>query len=250
MRSAPMALKTQEEENSMKKTMKCTIFLWLFRRVALPTIMMAFVLMLLSILTPVPAAQAKMAAGLCPLDRPCLFSLIQQGHTITVKWAASSDDYDTFNIRWTGAGAPGQYEVDGTQMSSSLTNAYPYTTYSVIVQGCQTHFLASSTCSPWSSSMQITTVGSTADVCVQGFVWREAGPQDFVCVTPAVRSQAAYDNSQASARRNPYGAYGPYTCVQGYVWREAFANDLVCVTPAVRSQAAYDNSQAVYRVVH
>jgi hypothetical protein len=26
------------------------------------------------------------------------------------------------------------------------------------------------------------------DTCIQGFVWREAGPGDVVCVTPAVRS--------------------------------------------------------------
>jgi len=94
-------------------------------------------------------------------------------------------------------------------------------------------------------------VGSSADVCLQGFVWRQAGPNDYVCVTPDTRSEAAYDNSQANARRNPNGGpYGPDTCLQGYVWREAFPNDHVCVIPSVRSQAAYDNSQAVYRVVH
>ena len=39
------------------------------------------------------------------------------------------------------------------------------------------------------------------DTCVQGYVWREAVPSDHVCVTPETRSQAAYDNSQASGRR-------------------------------------------------
>jgi hypothetical protein len=86
------------------------------------------------------------------------------------------------------------------------------------------------------------------DLCKQGYVWREAGPNDHVCVTPERRQETAYDNSQASLRRNPSGPYGPDTCVQGYVWREAVPDDHVCVTPATRQQAADDNSQAPYRV--
>jgi hypothetical protein len=83
------------------------------------------------------------------------------------------------------------------------------------------------------------------DTCLQGYVWREAVVGDHVCVTPATRSQASHDNSQAGARRNPGGGpYGPDTCRQGYVWREAVVGDHVCVTPATRSQASHDNSQA------
>ena len=85
--------------------------------------------------------------------------------------------------------------------------------------------------------------------CIQGYVWREAVPNDLVCVTPETRSQAAYDNSQASVRRSPVGgSYGPDTCIQGYVWREAVPGDRVCVTPETRSQVAYDNSQAPFRI--
>jgi beta-lactam-binding protein with PASTA domain len=88
------------------------------------------------------------------------------------------------------------------------------------------------------------------DTCKQGFVWREAAPNDHVCVLPQVRSQAAADNQQAAARRNPTGGpYGPDTCLQGYVWRDAFPNDHVCVTVDVRSQAASDNAQAASRKV-
>jgi hypothetical protein len=86
------------------------------------------------------------------------------------------------------------------------------------------------------------------DLCKEGYVWREAGPNDHVCVTPETRQEAAYDNSQASLRRNPTGPYGPDTCVRGYVWREAFPDDHVCVIPATRQRAADDNSQAPYRV--
>ena len=83
--------------------------------------------------------------------------------------------------------------------------------------------------------------------CKPGFVWREAFPDDNVCVTGETRTQAAQDNAQAAQRRVPNGPYGPNTCVPGYVWREADPNDQVCVSGAVRSQAAKDNRQAAER---
>jgi hypothetical protein len=57
--------------------------------------------------------------------------------------------------------------------------------------------------------------------CIQGYVWREACPYDYICVTPAVREAARIDNMWASYRLAGGGAYGPDTCKQGYVWREA-----------------------------
>jgi len=94
---------------------------------------------------------------------------------------------------------------------------------------------------------QVTISTHVADRCLQGFVWREASPADHVCVTPATRSQAAADNAQAAARRNPGGAFGPDTCIQGFVWREAFFNDHVCVTPETRTQTRADNAEAPKR---
>jgi hypothetical protein len=86
------------------------------------------------------------------------------------------------------------------------------------------------------------------DTCQQGYVWREAFPGDHVCVTPNIRTQAAMDNAQAAARREPNGGpYGPDTCKQGYVWREARPGDHVCVTPEVRAQTAADNALATER---
>lgn len=88
------------------------------------------------------------------------------------------------------------------------------------------------------------------DTCLQGYVWREAFPNDHVCVTPDTRAQAARDNGQAAARRHlGGGAYGPDTCRQGYVWREARPEDHVCVAPETRAQAAADNAQAAARRV-
>jgi hypothetical protein len=87
------------------------------------------------------------------------------------------------------------------------------------------------------------------DTCIQGFVWREANPNDHVCVTPAVRSQTAQENQLAGSRRDPNGGpYGPDTCLQGYVWRDAFEGDHVCVTPDVRTDAANDNAAAASRM--
>ncbi|MFF9864084.1 hypothetical protein ACF1G0_01430 [Streptomyces sp. NPDC013953] len=81
--------------------------------------------------------------------------------------------------------------------------------------------------------------------CRQGYVWREAGSNDSVCVEPRVRDQASSDNAQAAARRAPgNGGHGPDACATGYVWREAYPGDVVCVEPAVREQARSDNAQA------
>ncbi len=79
--------------------------------------------------------------------------------------------------------------------------------------------------------------------CIEGFVWRAAGPDDRVCVTPESRNLASLENGQADARRNPNGGpYGPDTCLQGYVWRDGFANDHVCVSVERRTIVAQENA--------
>ena len=90
-------------------------------------------------------------------------------------------------------------------------------------------------------------VGATG--CMAQYVRRDAGPDDFVCVTPEVRARVQEDNAKASVRRAGGGAYGPDTCVPGYVWRDAFANDHVCVEAAARTQAADDNRVAASRIL-
>ncbi|SNT62370.1 hypothetical protein SAMN05443665_107115 [Actinomadura meyerae] len=86
--------------------------------------------------------------------------------------------------------------------------------------------------------------------CKTGFVWREAVPNDQVCVTPQVRDQAATENALAASRRQPGGgAYGPDTCKTGFVWRLARPRDLVCVPPSSRTQAYNDNFYAAYRLL-
>src|SRR5262249_22068350 len=81
--------------------------------------------------------------------------------------------------------------------------------------------------------------------CLPGYEWREAIPEDHVCVTHEAHLRAEQDNQLAGSRRDPRG--GPYdadTCLVGFVWRDAFAGDHVCVTVETRTQAAQDNREA------
>jgi len=85
--------------------------------------------------------------------------------------------------------------------------------------------------------------------CKQGFVWRAARRNDFVCVTPQSRTRVAAENRSAIWRVQPGGgAYGPNTCLAGYVWREAFSGDTVCVAPAVRTLVREENRMHEVRV--
>ncbi|MEZ5332519.1 MAG: hypothetical protein R2991_10810 [Thermoanaerobaculia bacterium] len=60
--------------------------------------------------------------------------------------------------------------------------------------------------------------------CLPGFVWREAGPNDFACVPPDSRTLARRQNAGAPDRT------GSDVCKPGPVWREAVLEDHVCVS--------------------
>jgi len=94
------------------------------------------------------------------------------------------------------------------------------------------------------------TVGSEKhDKCIAGYVWRQAVPDDHVCVSVQTHEQTLQDNMLAGSRRNPSGGpYGPDTCLTGFVWREAFQDDHVCVTPETRSRVVQDNRQGPDRI--
>lgn len=84
--------------------------------------------------------------------------------------------------------------------------------------------------------------------CEPGYVYRFAGPNDRVCVTPLARAQAALDYGEEASRvQRGGGAYGVHTCLPGFVWREAFDGDLVCVTPARRAAVRQENQLAALR---
>jgi hypothetical protein len=97
------------------------------------------------------------------------------------------------------------------------------------------------------SLLTITQTGlaTPTTICKSGYVWREATPDDGVCVTRFVWKRTRIENRQAAQLREPNGgAYGPDTCKQGYVWRETIPSDRVCVLPRIRAEAAEDNRQA------
>lgn len=87
------------------------------------------------------------------------------------------------------------------------------------------------------------------DKCIPGYVWRQATPDDHVCVTMQTHEQTLQDNMRAAERRNPKGGpYGADTCLQGYVWRDVFDGDHVCVTPKTRTQVLKDDREGPSRI--
>lgn len=84
--------------------------------------------------------------------------------------------------------------------------------------------------------------------CASGFVWREARPNDYVCVTPDARARVARENSLHAQRVAPTLVAGNAPCLNGFVWREAFAGDRICVQPYARALAARENQLGPGRV--
>jgi hypothetical protein len=198
----------------------------------------------------------------CAVDRPCFNNVYDAiGHKLVIEWS-TTEPYGHFNFNWAHDGGPSHpQELDGNRRRFIIENVWENQRYNFTIQGCKEVLIGKDDCSPTESRSHTTgdfpRSGPTSaelrygpDTCIDGYVWREAFTDDHVCVTPDVRSQAAYDNSQASARRQPGGGdWGPNTCRTGYVWRVARPSDLVCVTPEVRSQTEVDNSQEVNRRV-
>lgn len=79
------------------------------------------------------------------------------------------------------------------------------------------------------------------DTCIRGLVWRDAYPDDHVCVRPWVRAQAASDNAAARQR-----SFWNGQCRRGLVWRQADPGDHVCVVPAIRALTAAQNARAFF----
>ncbi|WP_162641665.1 hypothetical protein [Streptosporangium sp. 'caverna'] len=78
--------------------------------------------------------------------------------------------------------------------------------------------------------------------CMRGYVWREAFPNDFVCVLPDWRMVTAAENKARVANRFPTYPH-PDKCRPGFVWRQAGLADYVCVSPASRNfNQAYNRS--------
>ena len=182
---------------------------------------------------------------------------VEGGHVV-VRWAKSN--FDHYNIRWSEDGGQAkQVEREGDKFFRYLSTYRPGVVYRVAVQGCEKSLGSKSQCTSWdeiSCGPQSPCDGSkpvskqpppAKDSCASGYVWREAQPQDHVCVPPASRNLVTQENRTAPKRWNPSGAYGASTCVQGYVWREAFEGDTVCVSVQRRADVKKENQLAASR---
>jgi len=74
--------------------------------------------------------------------------------------------------------------------------------------------------------------------CKNGFVTRNAGKGDVVCVTREERKLAKLQNENG-----PNNAKSSGECRSGYVWRDAWDGDGVCVTPQERAEAKAQNAR-------
>lgn len=111
-------------------------------------------------------------------------------------------------------------------------------------------------CFNWIDPRQPPSIGPIGDVpqhqlsneaytCKLGYVWREAVPGDFVCVSPESRDETESENVLGPSRRQPGGGD---TCKLGFVWRETRPLDHVCVPPHRRDRARVDNELAASRM--
>jgi hypothetical protein len=71
--------------------------------------------------------------------------------------------------------------------------------------------------------------------CPPGFVWRNAGRTDWLCVDAAEARRIAEENGQA-AQNWVEGPDGNRSCRSGLVRRGAFKSDFVCVDPLRRER--------------
>lgn len=203
-----------------------------------------------------PANAGCNASGERPeIDR---VSRASNSNQISISWHFNATTFcvyppDFYQVRWTKGDGPetqSQSPKIGTssyQAGWVLPNADPNRVYGFIVQACQSHLAASSTCSGWSPMRYYKPYGP--NMCRSGFVWREAFQGDVVCVAPGTRGQAKADNQQAAARRADPNSSSNLICKNGYVWREASPDDHVCVTPATRQQTHNDNAQRYSRAL-
>jgi hypothetical protein len=183
---------------------------------------------------------------------------------IGLKWDAAGFEYDSYFVNYTlkGQGVKTiDHDDDGTWGYQRIDGLLPSRTYILQVQGCTLSFfgIGSDRCWDWSPTVEVTTAAyplhSGPDTCAPGFVWREAFPEDHVCVSPPRRDAVRTDNAQGPGRRAgvcteemlrkqtcPFVI--PDTCAQGYVWREARPEDRVCVAPPERDLVRQENATA------
>ena len=80
---------------------------------------------------------------------------IHESHNASkpMRWdARSSHEFDVYQVRWIRPGMTQAQTWEGTGHTYTIRNAHPGVQYHLMVQGCDRHFLAPSTCSGWSEA--------------------------------------------------------------------------------------------------
>ena len=153
---------------------------------------------------------------------------------------------DFYQLRWTqgeGPATQGQSaQLKGGEIFSEFDMVFDTTKlWGFILEACKSNTLAPSDCSPWSPMRYYKPYGPYE--CRSPYVWRNAFPNDFVCVTNQTVQETVADNAAAASRLSP----DKVNCIYGFVWRGAVPSDHVCVTPSTRQQVANDNAQEAAR---
>ena len=171
--------------------------------------------------------------------------------SVVIRWNFSAETFcvwppDFYQVRWTqgeGPGTQGQsQQFKSNQATDSVSMIFDQSKlWGFIVQACKSNFAASSTCTPWSPMRYYKPYGPNE--CRSPYVWRNAFPNDFVCVTNQTVQETVADNAAAASRLSP----DHVNCIYGFVWRGAIPSDHVCVTPSTRQEVADDNAQATAR---
>jgi hypothetical protein len=84
----------------------------------------------------------------CAADRPCFNGYRQSGNKVIFNFTGVTG-WDFYNVRYATAG--GVKQVENRSGRFTLNNTQPRRIYTLHVQGCNSHTLARSTCSPWVS---------------------------------------------------------------------------------------------------
>ena len=84
----------------------------------------------------------------CPADRPCFNAAYQSGDKVIFQFTGIVE-WQFYNVRYATAGGT-ETQIENRSGTFTITNAQPDRVYTLKVQGCNSHPLARSTCSPWS----------------------------------------------------------------------------------------------------
>jgi hypothetical protein len=83
----------------------------------------------------------------CAADRPCFNGAYQAGNKVIFNFTGVTG-WDFYNVRYARVGG-GERQVENRSGSFTFNNVSPNRIYTLKVQGCNSHTLRRSSCSPW-----------------------------------------------------------------------------------------------------